>query len=241
MIAQLYLLQANCQLTGSLLKAAQKYIISVKQPRCYLFAQVVKLSELFWLCSVAFSLYLAVFRLYSILYGYPVSLFYLILKQGKTPAQPAYAFACTQEAELMPYSWLRLQKNSFQVTQGTDHSWKHFSDRYMGPFIHLQNTIKRKIFDKIAFILWLNVPASGKGSSTSSLTLHLLRQLLIRPVSHSLPPHLLCLQVYGLSHPQVTSTRMTVCSKQAWQLFFWGLQIPLPYNACIGHMPFSSI
>ena len=92
-------------------------------------------------------------------------------KKGENPAQPACAFTCTQEAELMPYSWPRLQKNSFQVTQGTDHSWEPFSDRYTVPFIHLQNTITKKTFNKIAFIPWLNTCTSGKGSYTSSLTL----------------------------------------------------------------------
>lgn len=43
MIAHLYLLQANCQPTGRLWKAARKYVVSLKQPRCHLFAKVAKL------------------------------------------------------------------------------------------------------------------------------------------------------------------------------------------------------
>lgn len=92
-----------------------------------------------------FSLYSAVFRLYSVIYGYPVSLFNLILIQRKTTAQPLYAFICTQEANPIPYCWLRLQKNSFQVTEGTDHSWKPFSNRCVVPFVLLQNTMAKNV------------------------------------------------------------------------------------------------
>lgn len=171
MIAQLYLLQDNCQLTGRLLKAAQKYVISLKTTQMSSICQSVKLISRIMAalcCCIWF-----MFSFFQVVFNtlWVSSFTFLFDRKPAENPSSASAFTYTQEAELMPYSWLRLQKNSFHVTHGTDHSWKPFSDKYTVPLILFQNTITKKTFDKIAFTPWLNMSTSGKGSSTSSLAL----------------------------------------------------------------------
>lgn len=153
---------------------------------------------------VVFSLHLVVFRSY--LYEHLVSLIYLILEQGKPPFQPAYAFTRTQEAELMPSSWSRLQ-NSFQVARAQMILGNPLQFKYMVPFIHLQNTIPKKTLAKIAFTPWLSMSTSGKGSSTLSLVFSFFIKAILNflggithPIPHSLSPHLLFLQVHRACH-----------------------------------------
>lgn len=120
-------------------------------------------------------------------------------KTGETPSSASICF----------HSHTGGRSDAFQLTKiaelissnkGTDDSWKAFLDKYMVPFIHLQNTIPKKTLDKIAFTPWLSTSTSGKGSSIPSSSLFLLKQFLTfwegltHPIPHSLPPHLFCLQ-----------------------------------------------
>lgn len=106
MIAQLYLLQAHCQLTGRLLKAAQKYIVSLKQPRCHLFAKVVKLIRMI---SVALSCCIQfIYSCFRVVFNTLWVSSFAFLLDIKTGENPSSASACfhlhaggrTQEAAL---------------------------------------------------------------------------------------------------------------------------------------------
>lgn len=136
------------------------------------------------------------------------------IRTGETPSSASICFHLHTRGRT---DALQLTKIAELISsnKGTDDSWEPFLDKYMVPFIHLQNTIPKNTLDKIAFTPWLRMSASGKGSSTPSLNfLFLLKQSLTfwerltQPTARSFPPHLLCYRYLQL----VTSTGTSRCS-----------------------------
>lgn len=161
------------------------------------------------------------------------------IKTGETPTSVSICFHSHTGGRT---DALQLTKIAELISsnKGTDDSWKPFSDKYIVPFIHLENTIPKKTLDKIAFTPWLSIPTSGKGSSTPSLSLFLLNQSLTfwegltHPIAHSLPSHLLCVQIPPGVLSDVLAFLLRIANCTSIKSWHWGWAYPphLIYLSC---------